>query len=70
MDVCSWEFESPLRHHLKNTVVNINLILATFVCFFAEVVELVDTLDLGSSAARRRSSSLLFGTISNFKGLK
>ncbi len=30
---------------------------------FAEVVELVDTLDLGSSAARRGSSSLLFGTI-------
>ena len=29
----------------------------------AEVVELVDTLDLGSSAARRESSSLSFRTI-------
>ena len=29
----------------------------------AEVVELVDTLDLGSSTARCGSSSLLFGTI-------
>ncbi len=29
----------------------------------AEVVELVDTLDLGSSAARRGGSSPLFGTI-------
>ena len=28
----------------------------------AEVVELVDTLDLGSSAARRESSSLSFRT--------
>ncbi len=31
---------------------------------FAEVVELVDTLDLGSSASRRESSSLSFRTIS------
>ena len=31
--------------------------------FFAEVVELVDTLDLGSSASRRESSSLSFRTI-------
>ena len=30
---------------------------------FAEVVELVDTLDLGSSASRRESSSLSFRTI-------
>ena len=30
--------------------------------FFAEVVELVDTLDLGSSAARREGSSPFFGT--------
>ena len=29
----------------------------------AEVVELVDTLDLGSSASRRESSSLSFRTI-------
>ena len=35
--------------------------------FFAEVVELVDTLDLGSSASRRESSSLSFRTI--FKAL-
>ena len=42
--------ESPLRHHLKKW-------------HYAEVVELVDTLDLGSSAARRGSSSLLFGTM-------
>jgi hypothetical protein len=31
--------------------------------FLAEVVELVDTLDLGSSASRRESSSLSFRTI-------
>ena len=31
--------------------------------FFAEVVELVDTLDLGSSASRRESSSLSFRTM-------
>ena len=31
---------------------------------FAEVVELVDTLDLGSSASRRESSSLSFRTTS------
>ena len=31
--------------------------------FFAGVVELVDTLDLGSSVARRESSSLSFRTI-------
>ena len=30
---------------------------------YAEVVELVDTLDLGSSASRRESSSLSFRTI-------
>ena len=30
--------------------------------FLAEVVELVDTLDLGSSASRRESSSLSFRT--------
>jgi hypothetical protein len=30
---------------------------------FAGVVELVDTLDLGSSASRRESSSLSFRTI-------
>ena len=38
---------------------------------FAEVVELVDTLDLGSSASRRESSSLSFRTIfsSFFKSL-
>ena len=29
---------------------------------FADVVELVDTLDLGSSAARRKSSSLFIRT--------
>ena len=34
---------------------------------YAEVVELVDTLDLGSSASRRESSSLSFRTI--FKAL-
>ena len=33
--------------------------------FFAGVVELVDTLDLGSSASRRESSSLSFRTISS-----
>ena len=32
---------------------------------FAGVVELVDTLDLGSSASRRESSSLSFRTILN-----
>ncbi len=31
--------------------------------FFAGVVELVDTLDLGSSASRRESSSLSFRTM-------
>ena len=34
----------------------------------AEVVELVDTLDLGSSVARRESSSLSFRTNSGFAG--
>ena len=34
-----------------------------FMLDYAEVVELVDTLDLGSSAARRGGSSPLFGTI-------
>ena len=33
------------------------------------MVELVDTLDLGSSAARRGGSSPLFGTICYIKGL-
>ena len=40
-----------------------NLPFGTTTKYYAEVVELVDTLDLGSSAARRGSSSLLFGTI-------
>ena len=30
---------------------------------YAQVVELVDTLVLGTSAARRKSSSLFLGTI-------
>ena len=34
---------------------------------YAEVVELVDTLDLGSSASRRESSSLSFRTICLFR---
>ncbi len=33
------------------------------VCPFARVAELVDALDLGSSVARRESSSLSFRTI-------
>ncbi len=36
----------------------------------AEVVELVDTLDLGSSAARRGGSSPLFGTIQIIQGFE
>ena len=43
----------------SNPIVHPNL---KFVLVFAEVVKLVDTLDLGSSAARRESSSLSFRT--------
>jgi len=35
----------------------------SWACFDAKVAELVDALDLGSSAARRESSSLSFRTI-------
>ena len=35
----------------------------------AEVVELVDTLASGASAARHRSSSLLLGTRTKFAGV-
>jgi hypothetical protein len=45
--------------------------IAEYVLFseqqFAGVVELVDTLDLGSSASRRESSSLSFRTIKNMR---
>ena len=40
----------PVPHHVMDIKEN------------AKVVELVDTLDLGSSAARRESSSLSFRT--------
>jgi hypothetical protein len=40
----------PIPHHVMDIKEN------------AKVVELVDTLDLGSSAARRESSSLSFRT--------
>ncbi len=46
----------------SNPIVHPTFLRASAFCY-AEVVELVDTLDLGSSASRRESSSLSFRTI-------
>ncbi len=45
-------------------------LLILLFCAYAEVVELVDTLDLGSSAARCEGSNPFFGTMNIIKVLQ
>ncbi|CAI8826169.1 Aldehyde dehydrogenase family protein [Pseudomonas zeae] len=52
----------PIVHPIFRKAPDVTVWRLCFKSFIADVVELVDTLDLGSSAARRKSSSLFIRT--------